>query len=525
MLGNEKACCEIQDYVDYFKNWSSEIKPLAKLFRTNQYGYIYDTATGKVMQCEDLQYEILEGLLNCSIDEVINNLRKQYEEQRIVVAMEGIKDAIENENILKSIKVDNFYSPGHYEFLDRMINSELEQIMLELTERCNLRCGYCIYNDNYKQTRNHGSQDMTKEIARAAIDYAAVHGSTSKGLAVTFYGGEPLLKYDLLKDCIEYAQRIVKEKKLSFSLTTNLVLVTREIAKYLASVEDLSIVCSLDGPEDMHNDYRKDIHGNGSFQKAIQGLRYLIEEFGDNAADRMNLSMVFTPPYTFEKINRINDFFNKLDWLPKKVGKFVTYPTPGSIDDGMAGSEYKEKIGNIIMENTLGQWSEDEYFNKLSQNEDIDFFTKRGVEDLLTRIHKRGIYKDAIDRFPLNGCCVPGSRKIYVTTKGDFNLCERVSGAPSIGNVYTGIDFQRIKSTFVDEYSSAAREHCLSCWAINFCSVCYENCYTDNKLDMDKKNTECEYARYNILKKLVHYHRCIEENAQGLQYLDDIIIS
>lgn len=173
-----------------------------------------------------------------------------------------------------------------------MLDNKLRQVTLELTEKCNLRCRYCIYNEDYDEKRNHGTKDMTKEVATAAIDYANAHGDVEKGIAVTFYGGEPLVNFDLLKYCIDYSTKTITNKGLSFSMTTNATLMTKEIAQFLASVDGLSVLCSIDGPEAIHNSYRKYINGEGTFKEAIRGLKYLVEAFGERARSQLSISMV-----------------------------------------------------------------------------------------------------------------------------------------------------------------------------------------------------------------------------------------
>jgi uncharacterized protein len=515
----------ISEYIQYFKDNINYPRPLAKLFKTDSCYYIYDTGTSKIMNCNELEYRILEKIINNTMDE-IDNTEISSEYSKYYEALDNIKNAIDSEHILKAGNNLEFNSPGHHENLYDMLENGVRQIVLELTEKCNLRCGYCIYNEAYTDKRNFGSQDMTKDIAKKAIDYAGLHGDKDAGIAITFYGGEPLIKFDLIKYCIGYAQTTIKDRQVRFSMTTNLTLMTEEIAQYLASIKDLSIVCSIDGPKNIHDSYRKDINGVGSFERAIKGLKILVQALGDSAKDRLVLSMVFGKPYSIEKLIQIHSFFNKLEWLPSQISKFITYPSLGNIDyKERRERKEKEKINEddkTKIFDPLSSWSKDLYFKEIDHNQDIDFFSKVVIEQPLIKIHQRPIYKDYNESYSLNGCCVPGSRKLYITTKGDFMVCERIDGSPIIGDVDKGVNKEKVKRILVDEFSDATINDCKNCWASRLCNLCYAQCYTNGKLDMEKKRYNCNSSRDYMLKNLVFYHKCLESNPKKLEYLGDI---
>lgn len=519
---------EAKEKLKYLIEQISSTRPLVKLFETDTSRYIYDTGTGKILQCESEEYQILRCLLSCKEDNNIDNLIEKFGEKKVSGALQNIISAIQSENILRAPRPKKFYSPGHFEKLEYYINNALDQVVLELTERCNLRCGYCIYGTQYEQKREHGEIDMSEDIARGAIEYLKEHGDPNKNVALTFYGGEPLLKFDLLKYCISYAQKIISSDRLTFSITTNLTLVTPEIARFLASVKKLYIVGSLDGPKDLHDFYRKDIGGNGTFDRAIRGLKYIVEALGDSVEERLSLSMVFGPPYTKEKLSQIDEFFNSLEWLPINIGKRVTYPATNSVPNSKLdndGMPLKITKDNMEIDNTLASWSENKYFENLEMDENIGFFTKSTIDDALVRIHKRHIYTEPIEDYTLNGCCLPACRRIYVTAKGDLMLCERIDGAPAIGNVFSGIDLQKVKSVYIDEYSKSSIKHCANCWAIRLCDLCYISCYTNGQLDIDKKTLHCNLTRSSLLNSMIAYHNFMEKNPEKLRFLNDMTIS
>lgn len=201
-------------------------------------------------------FEILNSVINNNGFSLIDEIK--YLESDKLVALEELYDVIIKENILQAAELNEFIGPQISE-LDEYLNSKRAQITLELTEKCNMRCKYCVYNENQGGYREFGHEDMTFEIARKAID-DLVSNSGKEEIYISFYGGEPLIKFDLFKSCIDYCENL-KDKKISYAITTNCTLVTKEIAEYFSKLNNMHITASIDGPEDMNDNYR--LYTNG----------------------------------------------------------------------------------------------------------------------------------------------------------------------------------------------------------------------------------------------------------------------
>lgn len=125
---------------------------------------------------------------------------------------------------------------------------------------------------------------------------------------------------------VKYAECNKGGKKVIFSLTTNLVLITEEIADYLASIEYFTIMGSMDGPEEIHNLNRRDYQGNGTYQKAIDGLKRLVEalkRYGRNVQDVVSISVVIDKPYDIHKYEKIDIFLKNYHGCRIKLGKVL----------------------------------------------------------------------------------------------------------------------------------------------------------------------------------------------------------
>lgn len=506
------------EYVKLFEGLknNNHYARLGKPFATEHKKYFYDTGTGKVLECSDSVFEILKTLFReDSFDAV---LKMNIPETDKIKALEEIKECVEKEHILQAPPVEQF-DCAHLHSLEQYVEFGLKQVILEVTERCNLRCAYCIYGESNDVFRNFGQRDMDFDTAKKGIDYGVKH--SPEKLTVSFYGGEPLLRYDFIKKCIAYCSETYPDKIFHYSMTTNLVLMDKEKAEFFASVPNFIVTCSIDGPMEVHDAYRKFPNGEGSFALAIEGLKNIVTALGDSVTERLTFSMVSTPPFNQKKFDSIQNFFDSLEWLPDDVIKSVSYVLYGRTKEDevidLVETADEEKI------NPAGVWTKEKI--KGTQNiEKSPLFMRKSIHDTLLRIHKRRLFDIPIKNYTFNGCCVPANRRIFVTVNGEFKICEKIGLSPSIGNVNNGLDIQRVKKYYVDDYMNESVKYCNDCWAVHFCSICYVECYDENGLCMEGKISQCNSQRYTREKGLILYHEFLEQNPDALQFLNDVVI-
>ena len=141
-----------------------------------------------------------------------------------------------------------------------------------MTQNCNFRCKYCVYSgaENSYQ-RVHSNKVMNWNTARKAIDFLWEHSIDSKDVNIGFYGGEPLLEFDLIKKAIEYSRKKFMGKEISFSMTTNGTLLTEEIIRFL-SKNKVQLVISLDGAKEINDENRVFKNGSGTYDRVIRKI-------------------------------------------------------------------------------------------------------------------------------------------------------------------------------------------------------------------------------------------------------------
>lgn len=466
-----------------------------KLFKlSNCETYFYDTGTGKVISCNEIESELIRKILNdeISIDEVCS---KNFE----------FKDFIEKENLFKCPENINFIIPDKAE-LELLLKSSCEQIIIELTEECNLRCGYCIYNENHPEYRGFGTKKMNFEVAKKSLDLV-LKDFKKDTFNLTFYGGEPLVNFELMKKCIDYVKNNYKHIKVFVSFTTNLTLINKEMIDYFNSLDRVGILCSIDGTKNMHDRFRRYKNGKGSFDDAIRGLKLLMKYFYVKNSESRNISIntVICPPYSYQKFDEIENFFRNELNLPEDVDYRLSYVELGD----MVYDFNEEKIINEIIDSRFP--AEDWAHKKIKKENKNDYMEQ--ISDYLLRIAKRlkndsGIMVDTY----LHGNCIPGQRRLYVTVDGNFRVCERIGSSPFIGNYKYGFNKDNIYKYYYENYIEFFSKRCSNCWAQHLCSICYQNVMLEDGSISSDIERICRHSKRVIEDSLVKYYSLLNED-------------
>lgn len=335
-----------------------------------------------------------------------------------------------------------------------------------------------------------------------------------------------MLRFPFIKECIGYAQEVIKDKELTFSMTSNMSLMTPEIAQYFAELENKCVIlASIDGPKSIHDKNRKYPNGKGTFDDVIKGLKYAFEAYNSvNKTNLIHLSMVVERTGDYGKIlSKIKEFIHQTEWIPDNITTNVAHrsvywePTEYT---GLNSQEEKDyfSVGNAYADPIL-KWAKKESENLLDRDM---LYTSYYEEKIYYRIHDRPLYDKPMQFYPMNGCCVPFAKRTYVTTEGNYLICEKVGETPSVGNVFTGIDIEKVKKYYVDDYINEAQRYCGECWAINICNECFLNCYDKEGVNFCSRHLPCRANRYLIYQDLIMYHEILESTPEKLQYLNEL---
>lgn len=478
--------------------------------------YFYDSGTGKVVGCDLKEIKLIHRILNNKL-----SLERACKENKT------FKEFIEKENLFKYPERIPFSIPTVKE-LEKSLNGQCTQIIIELTEECNLRCGYCIYNEHHPKYRSFGNKSMPFEIAKKTLDIVLKDYKRDR-FFLTFYGGEPLANFDLMKKCIEYVRNNYKNINLGVSFTTNLTLLTLDMINYFNTLHSdnisVNIMCSIDGPMAIHNRFRRFKNGKGSFEIVIEKFNLLMDNFYEKNNGNKNISIncVITPPCNEEKITLIKKYFEKELNLPNDV-KFDL----GYVDEGDMVFDYNEnKKINGEEENNLKSVNITNWVTNTVIKDNESSIKRSDLNLLLTSIqsvsHREVLNKGVFKEKFLHGNCVPGQRRLYVTVDGEFKPCERIGNCPSIGNYKDGINIEDILKYYFKEYIEYYEDKCSKCWAQGLCNICYSRNMGENGID--EEEGLCEETKKEIKMKFINYYNLLENKKSALkEVVNEIIV-
>ena len=394
----------------------------------------------------------------------------------------------------------------------------MSNLMLVVTDDCNLRCRYCIFSGLYEGYKEYRRDRMSWDTARRAVDHFLAlndkrpfRALPHRKLDISFFGGEPMLEGDLIRRVVEYARARKKPHyDLFFSMTSNLTHLSDDLAEFLVS-EGVGVLASLDGPQQDHDRYRRDVGDGGTFEKVranLRKLRGLSQEYFDR-----HVRAVVTLTGNSDLL-AIRDFFDSGDPdLPRL--EYV-----GNIRDQTDGGFHqlypadKERLGEQHNQLFL------EYVDRKRRGAPVEpgsflfEFFERGLKNLYQRI----MFVGNRDHQWNTGTCEPG-RRIAVSTKGQLHLCERINEEFPIGDVQRGLDFDRV--TEVDERYHARKPDCGRCWARSLCSACYAQACDGEEFRFAYRM--CDQIRTGRAEELIKLYTVLEAAPGGLSVGDPLI--
>ncbi|TYQ14967.1 UNVERIFIED_CONTAM: uncharacterized protein Cloal_1366 [Acetivibrio alkalicellulosi] len=454
--------------------------PLIHLFETNRGQYIFDVNTNAIIK---IQKNVFENLRN---NFSLNSSYKIYE-------CEQVKE-LKDRGFLSSKKVKEVVHPLS-DMLEFYMSSKIKMVILQVTQQCNLRCEYCTYSGSYIN-RTHQDARMNIELAKKGVEFLFDNSRDVDSVHIGFYGGEPLIEFELIKDIILYSEKISNGKRLTFGVTTNGTLLNDKIINFFNSHNVLTTI-SLDGPKEVHDKNRKFASsGCGSFEKIKNGLENIKHNYPDFLSKVM-FNAVLDPNNDF---SCINDFFTSYDIVKDLYLNVSDITDDHSVARNTNNEDHETQLKYELFKLYLSK------LNKLD---------KKSVSKLVERyydhlrkilVDSRGFSSSMPDKGHPSGPCIPGAQRLFIDVNGNFYPCERVSEKSKImqiGHIDKGFDYDKIRSLLnIGEITS---ENCKDCWAFKFCTLCAVSADGIDKLSVEKKLFNCKVVKYSLEEHLKDY--------------------
>lgn len=339
---------------------------------------------------------------------------------------------------------------------------QVSSFILGLTEQCNLRCAYCCYSGSYANKRVHNTASMDS----CDIDeiLAFIDSFTSKRpIRIFIYGGEPLLKYEVVRYAIEQARELWKND-VEFTISTNGTTLTRERIDWLVT-NNVILAVSIDGTKPYHDRFRVDARGDGSYSKLYEALSYIKGTYPEYAK-QMSLIMTLA---SFDKIIEIAEAWHKDEILYDMSPTMMNSLAP-NFSRGVGWAEYEEvKEFYDILLDTYEKHPDWIVLRKLLQS-CVAYWKERPIFEPSSSV-------------PM-ATCLPNNTKLYIDTNLQIGVCEKMSDNYRIGNIKDGIDWDKANSVVRDYYIRRVGR-CKDCPAIRMCNMCLTAMeHTDEQWDI-----------------------------------------
>ena len=424
---------------------------MTHLYRQGGLNIVLDTCSGSVHTVDDLAYEMIGRYENEGRDELLCSMAEAWA-GREGGSREELAECYDQITELK--RRGRLFTPDTFEPLAGELKHRsggiVKALCLHVAHTCNLNCSYCFAS----QGKYHGERAlMSYEVGKQALDFLVAHSGTRRNLEVDFFGGEPLMNFDVVKRLVAYARSIEKEKNKNFrfTLTTNGMLIDDDVIEF-ANRECHNVVLSLDGRREVHDRFRVDYAGHGSWDRIVPKFQKLVQARGGK-----NYYMRGT--FTHQNPDFLKDIEAMLD-----LG-FTELSMEPVVCDPKDPSALTEEDKAVVMKQY--ELLADLMLRRRKEGKPFTFY-----HYMIDLTGGPCIYKR------ISGCG-SGTEYMAVTPWGDLYPCHQFVGEEMfrLGDVWQGVTQPETQAEFA-ACNVYARPECRACWARLYCSGgCAANAY------------------------------------------------
>ena len=411
---------------------------------------VVDVFSGSIHLVDDVAYDIIALYENTTKDEIVTSLAQKYEGEG--VSREEIAECYDEITALK--EEGRLFAPDTFSNIATSLKEKtsgvVKALCLHVAHTCNLNCSYCFAS----QGKYAGERAiMSEEVGKRALDFLIENSGTRHNLEVDFFGGEPLMNFDVVKNLVAYAREREKQcgKNFRFTLTTNGVLIDDDVIDF-ANREMSNVVLSLDGRKEIHDRFRVDYAGKGSFDKIVPKFQKLVEARGGKDYYMRGTFTHANPDFVNDIRTMLDLGFNELSMEP-----VVCAPNdPSALTDEdleVVMAQYEE-LASLMLE-------------RRRQGKPFTFY-----HYMIDLSGGPCIYKR------VSGCG-SGTEYMAVTPWGDLYPCHQFVGDEKfkLGDIYNGVNNTDLQNEF-KKCNVYAHPECKDCWAKLYCSGgCAANAY------------------------------------------------
>ena len=412
-------------------------------YELHGYRIVLDVCSGAVHAVDELAFELIKRYESQPYEQILREMLELYREDPDVTEEEVARCYSEIEALKKDgqLFTEDHFAPMAGQFKEKS-GDVIKALCLHVAHTCNLNCSYCFAS----QGKYHGERAvMSPEVGRRALDFLIEHSGTRRNLEVDFFGGEPLMNFDTVKELVAYARTREKEagKNFRFTLTTNGMLIDDDVIDF-CNREMSNVVLSLDGRKEIHDRFRVDYAGNGSWDRIVPKFRKLVEaRSGKNYYMRGTFTHA-NPDFVKDIRQMLELGFTELSMEP--VVCRPNDPSALTPDDLETVKAQYEELAELMLQ-------------RESEGKPFTFY-----HYMLDLSGGPCIYKR------ISGCG-SGTEYMAVTPWGDLYPCHQFVGEERfrLGDIWKGLDNQEVQGEFA-ACNLYAKPECRDCWARLYCS-------------------------------------------------------
>ncbi len=435
-------------------------------FTKDNTNILIDVNSGAVHVVDKLVYEILDYYEGTKKNEIVELLSTKYDRNLVLEAIEEV-DVLTKNNLL--FTEERYLEHESFKSIEPVVKA----LCLHISHDCNIRCEYCFASQgDFKGQR----MLMDFDAGKKAIDFLLDNSRSRKNLEVDFFGGEPLMNLEVVKQIVSYARSKEKEydKNLRFTITTNALSLNEDTMKYIND-NMYNVVLSIDGRKSVNDKMRSTINGEGTYNLIIENITKMAEL-------RKEKNYYVRGTFTRHNLDFAHDVLHLADLGIKSL----------SIEPVVASPENDYAIREEDLDEVFKSYDylAEQYVKRNKEGNGFSFFHYMIDLEQGPCVIKR-----------ITGCGA-GAEYLAITPEGDIYPCHQFVGDDNfrIGSVHTG----EISNKLYNEFSAAHvynKEEYNTCWAKFYCSGgCHANAYNFNKdinrpykigCEMEKKRIEC----------------------------------
>ncbi|MGI6204636.1 MAG: thioether cross-link-forming SCIFF peptide maturase [Anaerovoracaceae bacterium] len=417
-------------------------------YKLNGYNIVLDTCSGSVHSVDGLAYDVISMYDQCTDDEIAESICSRDPSVTREDVLECIDEVRELEKAGKLFTENDFGQLAGE--LKKRSEGIVKALCLHVSHTCNLNCEYCFAS----QGKYHGERAlMSPDVGKRAIDFLIENSGQRRNLEVDFFGGEPLMNWDVCKEIVRYARSVEKQhgKNFRFTLTTNGMLIDDDVIEF-TNREMSNVVLSLDGRKEVHDRTRVDYEGRGSYDIIVPKFQRLVKARG-------NRNYYMRGTFTHLNTDFTNDIFSMADLGFTELSMEPVVSKPG---DPLALTE--EDLP-VLMEQY--EILAKEMIKREREGRGFTFY-----HYMIDLTGGPCIYKR------VSGCG-SGTEYMAVTPWGDLYPCHQFVGEEDyrLGDIWSGVTEPERQEEF-RACNAYSRSECNDCWAQLYCSGgCAANAY------------------------------------------------